>query len=99
MSQMLIGGVVAQRDKKPYLQISNENGLILQLTMAEARRVAHDILVTCSRIEADAMIQQYVNEELGGGEEAGVTVMRLFREFRMELDGEVVVYGALSAEV
>ena len=41
MADFWVNGIVAQRDKQPYIQLSNEKGMIAQLTMAQARQVAH----------------------------------------------------------
>ena len=89
MSNILITGIVAVRDRKPYIQIANADRLIAQLSMAEARQVAHDILVQCSRTEADAMIIKFfaANEFPDGARDA---LLVGFREFRATLDDEKV---------
>ena len=89
MSDFFVNGVVAQRDKQPYVQLSNEKGIIAQLSMAQARHIAMDILVMCSRTEADAMILTFFkrNEFPDGAAEH---LMQMFREYRMELDQEKI---------
>jgi hypothetical protein len=89
MANLWINGVVAQRDKQPYVQISNEKGIFAQLSMAEARNVAMDILQMCARTEADAMLIKFFGEH-EFPEEAGAELMRQFRDFRAKLDDEEI---------
>lgn len=88
MSTLWVNGIVSVKDKQPYIQLSNENGIFSQLTMAQARNVAMDILQMCARTEADAMIHKYF-EEVGHPEISG-QIMLGFREFRAKLDDEAV---------
>lgn len=82
-----VNGIVAQRDKQPYIQLSNENGMIAQLTMAQAQQVAHDILVMAARTEMDAMVLKFFSaEEFPDG--AAAALMMQLRDFRAELDAE-----------
>lgn len=81
--------IVAARDGQPYIQLSNEHGQIAQLTMAQARNIAHDILVGCSRAEADAMIIRFFERSEFPKNAAGALLID-FRNFRAELDAEVV---------
>lgn len=80
-----VNGIVAQRNGIPYIQLSNEKGLIGQLTMSQARQVAEDIIIMCSRTEADAMIHKFFSQA-GFPKEAGNALMQQFRDFRFELD-------------
>jgi hypothetical protein len=92
MANFWVNGIVAARDKKPYVQLSNEKGIIGQLSMAQARQVAHDILVMCSRTEADAMILKFFDaRELP--ENAAAMLMQDFRDFRAELDDEEIKHS------
>jgi hypothetical protein len=90
MPGILVNGIVAQRDKQPYIQIMRDDGMMVaQLTMAQARSIAQDILVMASRTEADAMLWRFWEKSelpIGGGQ----ALMMLFREFRSELDAEKV---------
>ena len=87
-SQFWVNGVVAVRDRKPYVQISTENGLVAQFSMSEARQVAMDILQMAARTEADAMILEFFKKsEFPEG--AGSALMMEFRDFRAELDAEL----------
>lgn len=88
MSDFWVNGIVAQRDKQPYVQLSNEKGLIAQLTMGQARQIAQDILVMCSRTEADAMLLEFFEKKQLP--EAGPVIMQEFREFRAKLDDEKI---------
>lgn len=89
MANFWVNGIVAARDRKPYIQLSNEKGIIAQMSMGEARQVAHDILVMCSRTEADAMILRFFDAE-EFPEQAGPAIMSSFRDFRAELDDEEI---------
>lgn len=80
-----VSGVVAQRDKKPYIQLANENGMIAQFDMAQARQVAADILQMAARTEADAMIIKFF-DKAEFPQAAAAALMGEFRDFRAELD-------------
>jgi hypothetical protein len=84
-----VNGIVSTRDQKPYIQLSNEKGMIGQLSMNEARQVAQDILVMASRCEADAMILKFFSQfELPAAAAAGM--LTEFRDFRAALDDEKI---------
>jgi hypothetical protein len=84
-----VNAIVANRNKQPYVQLSNDKGMIGQFTMAEARDVANNILLSASRAEADAMILKFFDkEEFPAG--AAAAIMHGFREFRHALDMEEV---------
>ena len=89
MASFWVNGIVAQRDKQPYIQLSNENGMLGQFTMAEARNVANDILTMCARTEADAMIMKFFDTN-DFPENAAAVLMQNFRDFRANLDDEEV---------
>jgi hypothetical protein len=85
MSSLMVNGIVAVRDKKPYIQLSTEKGMVCQLSMTEARQVANDILTMASRTEADAMIVKFfAKQEYPEG--AANALLVEFRDFRHELD-------------
>ena len=89
MANFWVNGIVAVRDKQPYIQLGNEKGMIAQLSMAQARKIAMDILVMCSRTEADAMIIKFFDKmEYPTG--AAAAVMQEFRDFRHGLDMEKI---------
>lgn len=80
-----VQGIVAARNGQPYVQLSNEQGMIGQFTIAETRNVAFDLLRAASYAEADAMILKFFHkEEFPAG--AAAAVMQEFREFRHQLD-------------
>ena len=84
-----VNGIVSARDQQPYIQLSNEKGMIAQLSMAEAKKIAMDILQMSSRTEADAMIVKFFGVmDLPKG--ALGALLKEFRDFRMALDEEHV---------
>ena len=87
-NQILVCGIVANRDMRPRLQIDID-GHTVQLSMAEARNVARDIEAMCARTEADAMIYRFFATQ-HFPEEAAAALMREFRDFRSELDAQAV---------
>jgi hypothetical protein len=87
MPNFLVAGIVSSRDNQPYIQLSNEKGMIAQLTMSEARIIAQDILVMASRTEADAMIVKFF-DNMEFPKEAAVSLLQEFRDFRHELDSQ-----------
>ena len=87
MADFWVNGVVAVRDGKPYIQLSNEKGMICQLSMTEARQVANDILLMASRTEADAMLVKFFTKMEYPQGAAGALLVE-FRDFRHELDME-----------
>ena len=86
---LLVDGVVDSRDKQPYVQLSNENGIVCQMSMAQARDVAMNILQMCARTEADAMLLKFF-EKCELPENAAASMLIEFREFRYALDQEQI---------
>jgi hypothetical protein len=92
-----VQGIVAQRDKKPYVQLSNDKGMIGQFSIAETRNVAFDLLRSASYAEADAMLYKFFSER--GIEPAALgTLMMDFRDFRDRLDTEAVERSTSNPE-
>lgn len=89
MPSFWVNGIVAKRDGKPYIQLSNEKGMIGQLSMGEARKVAFDIVLMASRCEADAMIVQFF-KKVDFPDVAAASLLIDFRDFRHALDMEKV---------
>ena len=88
-----VNAIVAQRNQQPYVQLSNDNGMIGQFTVSEARSIASDLLLAASRAEADAMIIKFFNKmEYPSG--AAAALMMEFRDFRHGLDMEAVEKSA-----
>lgn len=82
-----VEGIVAARNKTPYLLLFKGDQQLAQLTMSDARNIAHDILTTCARTEADAIIHKFFDkQEFPSG--AATQLMADFRIFRYELDLE-----------
>jgi hypothetical protein len=90
MAEFFVNGIVSRRDHQPYIQLSNEKGMIAQLSMAQARIIAMDILVMCSRTEMDAMLRRFCVEKLNLPAEAPDGMVMTFRDYRAELDQEKV---------
>lgn len=86
---LMVAGIVAARNEIPYVQIASEQKVIAQLTVAEARKVAFDILTSAHNATADAMIIKFFRKtELP--REALAAFMQEFRNFRHELEHENV---------
>jgi hypothetical protein len=84
-----VEGIVAARDGMPYIKLFNNGAEVCQLTMAQARNVAHDILTMCARTEADAMLFKFFfARDLPAA--ACSELMFDFRMFRHALDSEEV---------
>jgi hypothetical protein len=87
VNSIIVGGIVALRDKQPYVVLENENGRIAQLSIADARNIAMDILQMSSRTEADAIILHFF-EKSDFPDGAAIALMADFRVFRQKLDME-----------
>lgn len=90
MAHFWVNGIVAVRDGEPYIQLSNEKGMIAQLTMGEARQIALDILVQSARTEMDAMLVSWLVKDMDAPTEAAAAAMAHFRDFRAAADQEKV---------
>ena len=90
--EFTVDGIVAMRDKQPYLRLFADGKQVGQVTMAAARKIAADIVQMCARTEADAMIHAFF-EKQGFPPQAGAALMLEFREFRRALDDEPVEGG------
>lgn len=88
-NHILVDGIVARRDHMPYVRLLFGDNQVAQLSTAEARKVASDIVQMCARTEADAMIHKFFNKQ-GFPEGAGNALMVEFRNFRHMLDAENV---------
>jgi hypothetical protein len=85
MADFWVNGVVAVRNGLPYVQLSNEKGIIAQLSMSETRQIAMDMLVMASRTEVDAMVIKFFSK-FDLPKEAASGMLVEFRDFRAELD-------------
>jgi hypothetical protein len=88
MPNILISGIVAARDKMPYVQVDID-GRMVQLGMGEARSVALDLLRAAGYAEADAMIRRFFDKQ-DYPRGAADALMVEFREFRAELEKQRV---------
>lgn len=84
-----VAGIVAARNSLPYVQMANDQRMIAQLTVAEARNVAKDLLTAASHAEADAMIVRFFGK-LDLPEAALGHFMQEFRDFRHTIEMEKV---------
>lgn len=89
MANLWVNGIVSNRDSQPYVQLSNEKGMIAQLSIAEARVIAQDILTMAARTEVDAMVWGWA-EHCGLPQEAAADLVTSFREYRAKVDDERV---------
>lgn len=83
-THIFVDGIVAARDKQPYVRLM-VNGEQAQLTVAEAHKIAVDLIKVAARTEADAMLLQFFNDQQFS-EGAGVALMKEFRYFRQRQD-------------
>jgi hypothetical protein len=87
-THIFVDGIVAARDKEPYVRI-NINGEKAQLTIAEAFKIANDLIRTASRTEADAMLFRFFDDGRFP-QEAIAALMQEFRYFRQRQDDKPV---------
>jgi hypothetical protein len=95
-THIFVDGIVAVRNKEPYVRLS-VNGEKAQLTIAEAHKIAKDLIVTAARTEADAMVVRFfaVNRL---PEDATAMLMRDFRYFRQLQDEKPVEQTIVDPE-
>jgi hypothetical protein len=87
-THLFVDGIVAARDHEPYVRVVI-NGEKAQLSIAEAHKVAHDILKIAARTEADAVVLRFFSDkQFPKG--AGVAIMRDFRDYRYQQDEKKV---------
>jgi hypothetical protein len=90
MSDFWVQRIVSHRDKKPYIQLSHEKRMIVQLTMGEARNIAMDILQLAARCEADSLLLRFPESMGSGGRGVAGEMMVAFRDCRAQIDEEKV---------
>ena len=84
MSSILVGAIVSDKDNDPYVHLIVDDK-IYQLSIADARNVAADLVQCAARAEADAMILKFFSaKEFPTG--AAIAIMLDFRSFRARLD-------------
>lgn len=84
-----INGMVASQTLQPRIELMTNTGIRMTWSAAEARKIAHDIVTMCSRTEADAMIIKFFTDR-DLPLQAAAALMKDFRDFRAELDGEEI---------
>ena len=83
-THIFIDGIVSARNKEPYIRLS-VNGERAQITVAEAKKIAGDLLTTAARTEADAMVLRFFTHNQFP-EGAAAALMQDFRYFRQMQD-------------
>lgn len=87
---LVVNGIVAVRDGQPYVQLLSGDKIFSQLSIAQARKVAADIVQMAARTESDAMLFKFFDaRELP--KEAAAAVINDLRDYRYELDTEQVI--------
>jgi hypothetical protein len=87
-THVFVEGFVAQRNHQPYVRLT-VNGESAQLSIAEAHKIASDLLILAARTEADAMILRYFSA-MGLPSAAAAAIMQEFRTFRQRQDEKPV---------
>lgn len=87
-THVFVEGIVAQRDKQPYVCLI-VNGEKAQLSVAEAHKIAVDLLKMAARTEADAMVLHWFSDQQFPME-AAARIMQEFRYFRETQDRKPV---------
>lgn len=83
-THVFVDGIVAARNKEPFVRII-VNGEQAQLNIAEAHKIATDMLKVAARTEADAMVLRFFSDnQFPPG--AGAAIMQEFRYFRQRQD-------------
>lgn len=83
-----VDGIVSARNQEPYIRLM-VNGEKAQLTIAEAHKIAVDLLKTAARTEADAMIFRFF-DRADFPKNAAAAIMQDFRYFRQMQDEKPV---------
>jgi hypothetical protein len=87
-THVFVDGIVAARNNEPYVRLM-VNGEKAQLTIAEAHKIAVDLIKMSARTEADAMLFRFFNDQKFPREAAGA-LMQEFRYFRQQQDDKPV---------
>ena len=85
---IVVNGLVAKRDKEPYIQLMDDQGTIFaQLTIRMAQSIAMDMLVMAARTEMDAAMYKFASE-MGMDSELASRLIVSMRDYRHKLDQE-----------
>jgi hypothetical protein len=83
-THIFVDGIVAARDREPYVRLI-VNGEKAQLSIAEAHKIAVDLLKCSARTEADAMVLSFFSSS-SFPDGLGASIMQEFRYFRQRQD-------------
>jgi hypothetical protein len=87
-THVFVDGIVAARDTEPYVRLII-NGEKAQLNIAEAHKIATDIIKVAARSEADAMLYRFfTGNQFPPG--AAAMLMQDFRYYRQTQDDKKV---------
>lgn len=95
-THIFVDGIVSARDKEPYVRLM-VNGEKAQLSVAEARKIAGDLLAIGARTEADAMLLRFFSDNQFP-EGAAAALMVDFRYFRQMQDEKPVEGTAVDPD-
>jgi hypothetical protein len=95
-THVFVDGIVAARDGEPYVRLV-VNGEKAQLSIAEAHKIALDLLKVSSRTEADAMLFRFFQKNDFPREAAGA-LMQDFRYYRQIQDEKKVEETTVDPE-
>lgn len=87
-THVFVDGIVAARDKEPYVRLII-NGEKAQLNVAEAHKIAVDLIKVAARTEADAMLFRFFTGNLFPPGAAAM-LMKDFRYYRQTQDEKPV---------
>jgi hypothetical protein len=98
-THIFVDGIVAARNKEPYVRLT-VNGEKAQLTIAEAHKIAVDLINTAARTEADAMLLRFFDKkEFPDGAAAALMIdFRYFRQLQDEQPVEQTVVDPDTSE-
>jgi hypothetical protein len=86
---LIVSGIVAARNGMPYVVLEDAQRRIAQLTIAEARSIALDLMRSASYAETDAMLIGFFKRMELPENALGMLLIE-FRDFRHQLDVERV---------
>lgn len=87
-THIFVDGIVSGRNREPYVRLV-VNGEKAQLSVAEAHKIALDLLKISARTEADAMVLSFFTH-MDFPEGAAAAIMQEFRYFRQRQDEQLV---------
>lgn len=91
MAGIFINGLVSQKTKAPIIQLSHDDGRIInQMDAQDAIKLACDMIRMAEMAKADALLVRWTNEFFPEEkrEMVAAQLMTSFRDFRSELEDE-----------